>query len=259
MLKVQNGGNVVFDQKADKPFRIAFRVRVNQFLESRNPPYFSLVLHGEDSYQGRFMFRGDNIIEHYLFKNNKRRQGFGGISRYSVTPGEWLQLELTVMKSFVQLSCDGKVISTAKYEGLIPLESISFGTYNTVWELDDLSCSILREEAPKTVAKPVFRIDFDRNLEGQDPAGAAVRPVRASGVVLEPGVEGKALKLSAGKGGAGVRSAAAAGFPGRRSDVLGKGAARWPFFSVGGQEPGGPVRIRGKRSIPAAGCPETIG
>lgn len=200
VLKVQNGGNVVFDQKADKPFRIAFRVRVNQFLESRTPPYFSLVLHGVDSYQGRFMFRGDNIIEHYLFKNNKRRQGFGGISRYSVTPGEWLQLELTVMKSFVQLSCDGKVISTAKYEGLIPLESVSFGTYNTVWEMDDLSFSIIREEAPKTEEKPVFSIDFDRNLEGQDPAGAAVKPVRASGVVLEPGVEGKALKLSAGKG-----------------------------------------------------------
>ena len=144
------------------------------------------------------MFRERNI-EHFLYKNKKRKHGYGGYTDCKITPGQWLTIELNVMKKFVQISRDGKVIGTGKYNGLIPLESISFRLYNTIAEIDDFSMTLQKETKIETEKKPVVQLDFNNGLDGIDGKGGAIKPLSASSYRLTPGIDGKALTIDPGK------------------------------------------------------------
>ena len=152
-LMAENGAEVQFDLKSAIPYKIKIRFCVEEILESKHPPYFAITLHGKDNTEGCFMFREKNI-EHFLYKNKKRKYGYGGYSECKIVPGQWLTVELNVMKNFVQISRDGQVIGTGKYSGLIPLEKISFKLYNAVVKIDDLSLEQQKETVIEAEKNP---------------------------------------------------------------------------------------------------------
>ena len=156
VLKLSNGGTVDLNVSTEQPFKIQLKARVVQMDEgSKNPPFWQIVLNGKDKARSLNMFRADGLLVSYFYNNDVRDPQKGFIKKYPYAKNEFGDVELSVNKGMTTLSVNGTKIGQTSCDGLLPLKSISLGTYNLESELDSISFSILpAENAPQPSGEP---------------------------------------------------------------------------------------------------------
>ena len=137
VLKLNNGGDVMFSLNAEKPLSIGFQAKVLERHPAKHPTAWCFNLYGKDGLYAIFRFRADNLLESYSYNGNTKTGGM--IRKISCKDGEKENVVIDITNDSLTVKLNGAEIGKMKNPGLLPLTGINFNNYNVSWELDDLS------------------------------------------------------------------------------------------------------------------------
>ena len=201
VLVVRHSPENTFPISTTEAIKLSFQLKVRRLLpgKSRNLGINLYSKNGE--YGFFFVSENEGVVGHWNVIENgtvRRKNGAWSSRDIKVIPkeGQTMKFELFVRSSVISVNIDGKNCLNARFS-LLPLDHLSFTSYNYEYEVDDLTIETVKEEKKDEITSPVFSADFNQNTTAVDDKGKAILPEQSSSVSFVPGVEGTAVQVKA--------------------------------------------------------------
>lgn len=190
--------NVFADMNIDKPAKIKMKMR--RVASSDNPGHFGIELYGGEDYRAHFYTHdGANFIAAlHQGKTNIGGKGARGTKEIfpAIADALWVNLEVYVQPKQTEIQVGGNPQGLVN-GNLLPIKALGIYGYHNDIEVKDLSWELLPEaEEISADPNPSITVSFDNGFSGLTAKGELV-PSKAANLEAEPGLTGKAVRISA--------------------------------------------------------------